>query len=1194
MSELNTVSTNSSDSAKNGGMSNSPEDMDSAAAASHAIKKRTKASRACDQCRKKKIKCDYKDERGLCSNCQRNGDRCSFERVPLKRGPSKGYTRSSSHSRPNEIQEYNNAKSYNTVESNNSTNNNNGPNSNTVPSTPSRSNSVLLPPLTQYIPQANGVPPSFPNTAIQPTMPAGNLGQQQFWKVPYHEFQHQRKGSIDSLQSDISVRTLNPNEQLSYNTVQQSPITKTTHDSGNAHGSITGSGSASGSGGYWSFIRTSGLLAPTDDHNEEQTRRSSSIPSLLRNTSNSLLLGGQPQLPPPQQPSQSQSQSQPQSQSQSQSQSQPQLQLQLQLQPQPQPPQQQQQQKLQQGQNLYSYSQFSQQQPYNPSISSFGQFAANGFHSRQGSVASEAMSPSAPAMFASASTNPTSNVQQAQRPQEQQGQQFSSESDANRRRQSAPVSVTLSAVRLNGNENNDRNMNNNAGSNSNNNSGSSKDISQNSQESTTTTPVALEATSPGSTSHRGTKKRRKSYVSKKPKPKRDSSISISSRGSSHPISSSSTIVYGQISDVDLIDAYYEFIHAGFPIIPLNKTTLTNDLLLVNTQPISNIHEVNSYVILWFRNSLELLVRVALKQKQGGRFFDNIVGMPLSPGNDNNKPGFTTAVVRDDAEKTRNDSNNEVQETLEVQSVFIAALNECFQKIVDIHPKFRENNEQISPKIKVIYLSTFILLNYILAFVGYDNSFVLGMSVTIFNEFKLYKLILFPGTDIDETRAAVGGEAITENGSTNPSEFEIGSGSAGHINPSNSPNSMDEDMNHYSVLFKRLYILLSVFDSLQSCAFGGPKLLNISIQGSTERFFSNELGSKWCLEQSQLRLKCVLRSLKLGELLSELARNRISMNVVSKPGFDIAKLSFLLSEFVGNQPVSVAQLFCKLLIGKHNFINCLLSLHDAETGVYSELTLELSSKLADSLCSLISIILQILTLILRLNPTNSIDFNYRPPNPPTTDPTVQETSPTGAGNTGATTPSEGNPDFYKKLLGLKQDSETILSDLCRGVISPFAIAILHEIYNITELVKQMPTSLISIMMTATTTQNSQDTKKSQGLVMKLSNSMNEVVQITSVLTMIKPFKIFEHELNKPVASHTGVLSPSSRSDVLWARSGQSIRETPVMKALFGEGQASSTQTPATAAPAESRLENVALENFVSIGWKLLDDSELGWY
>ena len=129
MNELNTVSTNSSDSTKNGGTSNSPDDMDSAAAASHAIKKRTKASRACDQCRKKKIKCDYKDEKGVCSNCQRNGDRCSFDRVPLKRGPSKGYTRSTSHPRTNEIQDHNNSRSYNTFDNSNNTLNNNTGNS---------------------------------------------------------------------------------------------------------------------------------------------------------------------------------------------------------------------------------------------------------------------------------------------------------------------------------------------------------------------------------------------------------------------------------------------------------------------------------------------------------------------------------------------------------------------------------------------------------------------------------------------------------------------------------------------------------------------------------------------------------------------------------------------------------------------------------------------------------------------------------------------------------------------------------------------------------------------------------------------------------------------------------------------------------------------------------------------------------
>ncbi|KAF1823587.1 uncharacterized protein K489DRAFT_379583 [Dissoconium aciculare CBS 342.82] len=57
--------------------------------------KRTKVSRACDDCRRKKIRCDAVDESGsiACSNCVRTGVRCAFSRQPLKRGPSKGYIR---------------------------------------------------------------------------------------------------------------------------------------------------------------------------------------------------------------------------------------------------------------------------------------------------------------------------------------------------------------------------------------------------------------------------------------------------------------------------------------------------------------------------------------------------------------------------------------------------------------------------------------------------------------------------------------------------------------------------------------------------------------------------------------------------------------------------------------------------------------------------------------------------------------------------------------------------------------------------------------------------------------------------------------------------------------------------------------------------------------------------------------------
>ncbi|KAK3047301.1 Glucose-responsive transcription factor [Extremus antarcticus] len=54
---------------------------------------RTKTSRACDECRRKKIRCDAADEtaNAPCSSCVRTGARCAFSRQPMKRGPSKGY-----------------------------------------------------------------------------------------------------------------------------------------------------------------------------------------------------------------------------------------------------------------------------------------------------------------------------------------------------------------------------------------------------------------------------------------------------------------------------------------------------------------------------------------------------------------------------------------------------------------------------------------------------------------------------------------------------------------------------------------------------------------------------------------------------------------------------------------------------------------------------------------------------------------------------------------------------------------------------------------------------------------------------------------------------------------------------------------------------------------------------------------------
>lgn len=62
-------------------------------------RKRSKVSRACDACRRKKVRCDgeFSSSSNVvtkkCTNCTKNTETCTFSRVPLKRGPSKGYIR---------------------------------------------------------------------------------------------------------------------------------------------------------------------------------------------------------------------------------------------------------------------------------------------------------------------------------------------------------------------------------------------------------------------------------------------------------------------------------------------------------------------------------------------------------------------------------------------------------------------------------------------------------------------------------------------------------------------------------------------------------------------------------------------------------------------------------------------------------------------------------------------------------------------------------------------------------------------------------------------------------------------------------------------------------------------------------------------------------------------------------------------
>lgn len=948
-------------------------------------KKRTKASRACDQCRKRKIKCDYSEEKGICTSCSKNAEKCAFDRIPLKRGPSKGYVRG--HSRTRSVSSQQDGTD--------------------MPSPPSRSSSVLLPPLAQYLPQpgaAKGAGAGAAAAAPTSTPVSGaSIGQQQFWKVPYHDFPNQRRGSIDSLQSDLSVGK-GMGEQLLYSTPSGSQ---------NLHSPNPASGNNDFAPGYWSFMRNSNSVVGPEEF-AEMRRKSGSFPALLKHPSNSS--GPQPQ-------------------------------------------------QLQQSANaLYPYSQFSQQGK--ASISSFGQFGSNGFESRHGSIVSEGMSPSAPAIYQSApmaqSASNSAKVAPASAPQQAQER----------------------------------------------------------------------ASSAGSSTPSKSSKRRKKNVTQKRGKRADSNVSMTSENSSiRPPSCENnygkpTIIYGQISDVDLIETYYEFIHVGFPIIPLNKKTLTNEILLINTQPISTIHEINNYVILWFRNALELLVRISLKKR-----YDQFFEAPRN-GSEKNDYGESSG---DSANAKPESSEND--DFLENKSLFISALNECLQKIVDIHPKFRENRQEISPKVEIIYLSTFILLNYVLAFVGYDNSFVLGMSVTIFKEFKIYEQFIW--------------------------------------------GEVQDRYDEISIAFKRLYFSLVIFDSLQSCCYGGAKLLNVPIQGATEKLFKRDPeNSKWDIDEDPFKTECIRQSLKLGELINDFVSNRRSVcdatgeNLLWEP----SDYFNFMQQSNADEPVTTVQIFHDFLLIKNDLTNKLLLLHDSKKS-----PLDLCLSLTNSLCTLITLKLRILMLIMKLNPTNRIDYNYRPAAPASNERVSKDHK--GAQEKEKVSINRSGSDFYQKLLGLQQNAGEDSSEILRGVISPYSISILHEIRNTMDLVQQMPSSLIGIVMTIPASSEREDQAKSQELVVKLSNSMNEVVQITSLLNLIKPLKMCEQD-SYTMSSWRYLTDKDHGQSVMQRLYDIRKQQTQAQPRPHDNGNQDVGST--------SKNQPLALENLMDIGWKLLDDKELGWF
>ncbi|KAH3671563.1 hypothetical protein OGAPHI_000266 [Ogataea philodendri] len=176
-------------------------------------RKRSKVSRACDECRRKKVRCNaLLDSSGtqvtkICTNCEKTGDVCLFTRVPMKRGPTKGYTKTEQSIPPHStktsphlpIPSPGSYPQLQALAQNSSPKQPQSPLLATSQGPPSPQ--VILPPLNSHI-----LPPL--HTRSSSFNAPGQVGQRQhpmFWKVPYEMPQFDdRRDSIDSNSSSIS------------------------------------------------------------------------------------------------------------------------------------------------------------------------------------------------------------------------------------------------------------------------------------------------------------------------------------------------------------------------------------------------------------------------------------------------------------------------------------------------------------------------------------------------------------------------------------------------------------------------------------------------------------------------------------------------------------------------------------------------------------------------------------------------------------------------------------------------------------------------------------------------------------------------------------------------------------------------------------------------------------------------------
>lgn len=114
-------------------------------------------------------------------------------------------------------------------------------------------------------------------------------------------------------------------------------------------------------------------------------------------------------------------------------------------------------------------------------------------------------------------------------------------------------------------------------------------------------------------------------------------------------------------------------------------------------------------------------------------------------------------------------------------------------------------------------------------------------------------------------------------------------------------------------------------------------------------------------------------------------------------------------------------------------------------------------------------------------------------------------------------SEFSKTFYGILLSNHKNKNNkgknkVLTDTLKvGTIFLLSNIIIYELYNVISIINKLPTHLFEMVMKVKIL----PTTKHQNIVFKLSNSINEVAQITHLFDTVESFKIFNIDLNERI-------------------------------------------------------------------------------